>query len=89
MKTNNNTRFFLRSDGARLVWDVEKNAIVACALNNVFATNKKAVADRLTKDGYPEVTADRLEELGYKQPPEADRLNWGVRHDARYTMMDG
>ena len=83
----NNVRFFLQDNGGRVVWCPVKNEVIACAVNGVFATVKKAVAEELIKRGYPEVTAERLEELGYKQPAQADKLDWSVRDDHRYSIM--
>jgi len=85
--TKNNERFFLQDSGGRLVWDPVKNEVIACAVNGVFSTEKKAVAEELIKRCYPEVTAERLEELGYKQPARADKLDWNVRDDRRYFIM--
>jgi len=83
----NNVRFFLQGGGARLLWDPDKNRVHACAVNGVFAVTDKTVAAGLTKNGYVEVTAERLAELGFKQPPKPDVTDWNVRHDARYTFL--
>lgn len=83
----NNERFFLQDNGGRLVWDPVKNEVIACAVNGVFSTGKKAVAEALINRGYPEVSAERLEELGFKQPAKADKIDWNVRDDHRYSIM--